>query len=257
MYRRPAGVYLSRNQASHFFNRFNLIIPFNGKTAQLTAINSTWGGNSAVLGSGLAQFEGDSGQAIVNLQNCIFSNSGDNYAVEAGEPVVNSLGGNLSTDASFAAYFTATNDLNNTDPLFVNPGANDFHLLPGSPAIDKGIAAGAPTVDLDGQPRVGPPDMGSYEWGTTGTQAPSLRLPLTLLPNPAVDVVRAAIDNNWQGSVAVDVVDAAGRIARHLSLEKTGEQMTLEINVAALPKGPYVVQVQMGTLRMSGGLMKM
>ena len=234
-----------------------LVNGFNGKTAQLTAVNSTWGGNSAVLGSGLAQFEGDSGQAIVNLQNCIFSNSGDNYAVEAGEPVVNSLGGNLSSDASFAAYFTATNDLNNTDPLFVNAGANDFHLLPGSPAIDKGIAAGAPTLDLDGQPRVGPPDMGSYEWGTTGTQAPSLRLPLTLLPNPAVDVVRAAIDNNWQGSVVVDVVDAAGRVARHLSLEKTGEQMTLEINVAALPKGPYVVQVQMGTLRMSGGLMKM
>ena len=33
--------------------------------------------------------------------------------------------------------------------------------------------------------------------------------------------------------------------------------MTRERNVAALPKGPYVVQVQMGTLRMSGGLMKM
>ncbi len=234
-----------------------LLNGFNGKTARLTAINCTWGGNLGPLGAGLAQFEGDSGHSVVNLQNCIFSNEGDNYAVEAGAPIINSLGGNLSSDATLDTFLTATNDLNNTDPLFANPTFFDFHLLPGSPAIDQGIAAGAPTVDLEGHPRLGPPDIGSYEWGTTGTHGLSLALPLVLHPNPAVDVVRATLDNNWRGEVGLEVVDAAGRVVRHLFFAKTGEKMPLEFNVAGLPKGSYLVQVRMGTVRMSGGLVKL
>jgi hypothetical protein len=48
--------------------------------------------------------------------------------------------------------------------LFVNPGT-DFHLLQGSPAVDAGSAVGAPSDDLDGNPRpVGAAiDIGAYE----------------------------------------------------------------------------------------------
>jgi hypothetical protein len=48
--------------------------------------------------------------------------------------------------------------------LYVAPGS-DFHLKPGSPAIDAGNAADAPSSDLDGDPRpVGSgPDIGAYE----------------------------------------------------------------------------------------------
>ncbi len=48
--------------------------------------------------------------------------------------------------------------------LFIAPGS-DFHLLLGCPAVDSGTAAGAPSVDLDGNPRpvgVGV-DVGAYE----------------------------------------------------------------------------------------------
>jgi hypothetical protein len=53
------------------------------------------------------------------------------------------------------------------DPLFVNPAALDFHLHPGSSAVDTGSLAPrdfAP-VDFDGQPRPqGPaPDIGAFE----------------------------------------------------------------------------------------------
>ena len=44
-----------------------------------------------------------------------------------------------------------------TDPLFVNPALNDYHLQPASPMINNGTAAvpvppGLPSVDLDGAP---------------------------------------------------------------------------------------------------------
>jgi len=52
------------------------------------------------------------------------------------------------------------------DPLFVNAGADDYHLMPASPVIDQADpAAPVAGTDLDGQPRVqgGRADMGADE----------------------------------------------------------------------------------------------
>lgn len=55
------------------------------------------------------------------------------------------------------------------DPRFVNPGALNFHLQSGSPAIDRGIALTEITADFDGNNRsLGVAnDIGAYEF--TGT----------------------------------------------------------------------------------------
>jgi hypothetical protein len=55
----------------------------------------------------------------------------------------------------------------NADPLFIatgDPGNTfNFHVQPGSPAVDHGANLGV-TIDLDGNPRpVNQPDLGSYE----------------------------------------------------------------------------------------------
>jgi hypothetical protein len=49
--------------------------------------------------------------------------------------------------------------------MFANPGDGDFHLLPGSPAIDAGITLLEVTNDLDGNPRPQGAgyDIGAYE----------------------------------------------------------------------------------------------
>jgi predicted outer membrane repeat protein len=47
------------------------------------------------------------------------------------------------------------------DPLFADPGVDDYHLIPGSPAIDQGTAAGV-WVDFEGDAR---PWGGGYEIG--------------------------------------------------------------------------------------------
>jgi len=47
-------------------------------------------------------------------------------------------------------------------PAFVDPDRGDYHIGPGSAAIDRGVDAGV-TTDKDGLPRDAYPDLGAYE----------------------------------------------------------------------------------------------
>jgi hypothetical protein len=51
------------------------------------------------------------------------------------------------------------------DPRFVDAGGGDYHLAPGSPALEAGTAEGAPALDLEGNPRLcgSGVDLGPYE----------------------------------------------------------------------------------------------
>lgn len=76
-----------------------------------------------------------------------------------------------SSYTGFNEYVKATgNDRHSrfADPLFINPTEHDFHLKPGSPAIDSGVVLDRTIVglvDLDGAQRNsgGKIDMGCYE----------------------------------------------------------------------------------------------
>ncbi len=56
-----------------------------------------------------------------------------------------------------------TNDITNTDPLFEDVAADDFHLSNGSPAIDKGTSTRAPSIDFEGDTRGTLIDIGADE----------------------------------------------------------------------------------------------
>ncbi|MBK7938736.1 MAG: hypothetical protein IPJ82_17345 [Lewinellaceae bacterium] len=148
------------NNASNTFNASGNAPVSN--TSSIDAVNCTFAANYSVLGAAVAQFE-NAGEATMTLQNSIFTSEVDNYAIEDGDPSVTSTGGNLSNDASLTPYLTGMNDINEADPLFVDVLAYDFHVPVNSPAIDRGIASGAPATDIDGNPRINEPDAGCYE----------------------------------------------------------------------------------------------
>jgi hypothetical protein len=82
--------------------------------------------------------------------------------VTPGKEIVNSGGSINGVDIIFPI---SSNNISQ-DPRFVNPGAVDFRLQAGSPAIDKGNPSGVST-DFAGKPRLSGSgiDMGAFEYG--------------------------------------------------------------------------------------------
>jgi len=65
------------------------------------------------------------------------------------------------------AQTLGTGDNLNSDPLFIDPAAGDFRLMPGSPCIDAAAGDHAPPTDMDGNPRWDDPAVPN-----TGTGSP-------------------------------------------------------------------------------------
>lgn len=130
----------------------------NYNNSNPTVANCTFSGNQAVFhGGGVANFA-----SSPEIINCILW---DNYPVEIGN-----LSGSVSivtcSDIKGIAVYPGEGNIN-LDPLFVDPDANDYHLLSDSPCIDMGDPCGDYTgqTDIDGEPRVfgNYVDMGSDE----------------------------------------------------------------------------------------------
>jgi hypothetical protein len=182
--------------------------------------------------------------------NSIYANDGDNYVIEDGGPTLTSWGGNLSSDNSMTPFLTGTNDVNKRDPLFVDPFVFDYHLMEDSPCIDKGIPGpDVPEQDLDGNDRVGNPDMGCYEYqGTVATEEENDASYATLKvsPNPASNFLMVEISGEYTGAMTLLLVDPLGRKYLSQSIEKFEVTSIFHLNTQKLPVGVYYLSLLEG-----------
>ena len=168
-----------------------------------TIINCTFWGNITTLGDGDAL----NGQmSNVTMTNCILWNDNPGHDeihhIDAATTVVNYC--------NIQGGYSGTDNID-SDPLFVNPATGDFHLQSDSPCIDVGnnSAAGIPTFDFEGDPRIvdgdndltATVDMGADEY------LPDTTPPVITLKGASTLVIVLDATYTDPGATATDDVD--------------------------------------------------
>jgi subtilisin family serine protease len=129
-------------------------------TAILFLSNNTITGNSANNGGGIYIYSA-LGSMIVDIENTIIQGNNatmygdDIYIWENGTSttVIDVAYSDINDVYIISGTYNEGNGMINADPLFVNPGAGDYHLSENSPCIDTGTDTGAPLYDFEGDVR--------------------------------------------------------------------------------------------------------
>ncbi|OJJ22877.1 hypothetical protein BKI52_00570 [marine bacterium AO1-C] len=77
-----------------------------------------------------------------------------------------------------------------------------------------------------------------------------------LFPNPGLNNTQLQIDNELQGDIAISITDLRGTILQKVTTTKLTTQMQLDLPIKNLPKGVYIVTIQMEKGTISKRLVK-
>ena len=184
-----------------------------------TIINSTFANNHAGWVGGAISA---SGSEAVSVQNTIFyNNTADNGPNDWGiqqhtNRELTDNGNNIQWPAKQTNNwndYNATASITLVEPLLGplqdNGGGIPTHaLLAGSPAINTGLATGAPVTDQRGAPRDPTPDIGAFEFGA---QVPVVEEPVTpITGSPDGDQLTGDAGNNVVDSGEGNDIVSAG-----------------------------------------------
>ncbi len=234
----------------------------DGNHAEASILNSTFADNDGELAAGIANWTGATGTSNTTIQNCIFRHQGAvNYAIEDGTPVLISNGGNLSDDGSMSDVLTQPSDIEFEDPDFADPDEFDYSPSLGSVCIDAGVDAGAPLLDMLGNPRVNTVDIGALEnQNVTSVKEAILENngQLTIAPNPVVTTdLKATLVNNWNGELSVRLFNVTGQAVQNIEMTKAGKELIFELPANELEAGMYELVVSNGSQAVVARFVKM
>jgi len=130
--------------------------------AQIAFVNNTAWGNGGTDTWGPGLFLDNPEAQDVLVRNNIFANNGFAQIEVDRAPAGLTVDHNLLFGAAGPDQFPGSIT---SDPLLADPAGADFHLLPGSPAVDVGSPYGAPSDDFDGVlwPQGAGMDLGAFE----------------------------------------------------------------------------------------------
>lgn len=134
--------------------------------------------NNTIVGNGVGDWGGgitiDSYEVsnVVVRNNIVSNNLSFQIVVGPGVPLAQvSVDHNLIDGFREYEGETYGDDYVEDDPMFLDPDSGDFHLQPGSPAVDAGSPSDLPSADFEGNARsqdgTSPPDIGAYEFGVS------------------------------------------------------------------------------------------
>ncbi len=225
----------------------------------VSIMNSSIINNFSDNGAGITLRTTVNSSLELTIQNTILYNpGGQNYELLEGNTVINSNGGNLSSDDTFMDAFTSTNDLNNTDPLLMDYLSGDYRLTDESPAVNTGIETNAPTTDIEGNMRVNQIDMGAYEnqnLVNTRDLETSIKS-LSIFPNPVVNELQFQLENTWRGELNVTITNMQGAIISSQSINKQDQMLNTTYNITHLPSGIYQLNVSNAQAMVSRSFIK-
>jgi hypothetical protein len=123
------------------------------------------------------KFQLDTSSAVTYVNTKVYNNIAPAMQFNDSSVGTKPSGVNLDNNIWYNGSKIGSNDIigQSTSSLFTNFAALDFHLKTGSPAIDKGNNANAPSTDIDGDSRPSGTivDIGADETGGTSTPKPA------------------------------------------------------------------------------------
>jgi hypothetical protein len=186
------------------------------------------------------------------------NNIGGGWTCEPGVVYTGNVGRRCS--AQDKAVGPSSSSYNRVAPMgWVNPAAFDFHLKPGSPAVNAGSAQYAPATDRQGTPRSGAPDAGAYEYDSGRPPAPTKRRVLRIRSvrlRPAVICrharrhcprrARLRVVTSRKARIVVRVMRQRGtgkpKRVRRLSMPRARRSIT-RIRARSLARGRYRLRI--------------